>query len=1138
MSDRSGKANNDITQTSTGKTHLLAEGRLLAGRYCIADVLGLGGMGMVYRAHDKTLGVDVALKVLRDDRNSEPGERSLDRFQQELVLARQVSHRNVVRIHDIGNDGDIYFLTMDIVEGRSLKEIIQERGQLPIALALDLARQLALGLNAAHETGVIHRDLKPANILVDADNTPYITDFGVARSAKSSALTRTGHIVGTPDYLSPEQARGGDLDGRSDIYALGLILYEMLSGQLPFSGETYQEILAQRAVGKPRKLSDLGVRVPDSVERIIEHCLARNPADRYDNALQLAEDLGDGQGTKVMLKRRRRQARGALIISLVTLAAAAVGFAGYRLIRSDDAATPASAAVSAARSASAIAILPFENATGRTDLDWLRTGIPELVTDQLDDNPDLQLVEANRVLQTLSDLKMIDRPGSPADIRQAAELLGTKLVVTGSIRAAGPAIRLDARVVSIGGAQTADRTFSVSAQGDDEIFLLVNNFALALKETLAVPADTIAPDAELSESAPALRAYTEGVRQLYLGNSVEAAPLLEAAVEDDADFAAAWLRLSEAYEMLGFGEKSLQAIQNASSLLADKSTKVALETRAREATLSGDIERAQTALATIVERYPADSEARVALALAYENEGQLDKAMSTLREVLASDQNHPRAWFLMGKYAILTGDTQSAIDEYLVRALVIQNRLGNQQGRADTLNAMGIAYHRLGQLDRALENYQQAAEIRARIEDQRGVASSRSNIARILVAKGEIDKARGEFEQAMQSRESIGDRAGVAVLHNEIGLLEESRGRYADALSRFRLALQIRRQLGDKRALTESYSNVGFAYFSLGEYDNASVYWRQALDTAQELGNLEDAILARQNLGLLAFARGQWEAALKEFLETLDEARKLGSPVIQAVSHGNLGRLAMYQGRFDAAQRSLNDAIEILASIGDSRGETEYRLFMTELLNSLGQDEERSAQLKKISTLLENSGNREQLATLYRLRAEQALHEGELQQAADELAQALQYANDSGNPVVILRTKLAGLYADFLAGRDVGSLAGEMVVDAETSGNVPLQLHALEIATQILLARDDYSQSEQFARRWQRQIRAVGIYEGAWRADMALASSLIKQGKAGLAAPMMANAKVELTRLRQNMNDLQWQSFSKLPGVKELTDAK
>ncbi|NNF15625.1 MAG: serine/threonine protein kinase [Gammaproteobacteria bacterium] len=216
----------DATRTSQAHSRLLRSGDVLAERYRIEDTIGVGAMGTVYRAYDTRLDLVVALKILHasiaDDSNS------IQRFESELKLARQISHPNVVRIHDIGEHETLSFLSMDLIPGRPLDDILNTDGKLDPERATKIAAGIARGLNAAHAQHVVHRDLKPANILVDDNDNAVITDFGVARSAASARLTQTGYFVGTPDYLAPEQARGGEIDGRSDIYALGLILYEML----------------------------------------------------------------------------------------------------------------------------------------------------------------------------------------------------------------------------------------------------------------------------------------------------------------------------------------------------------------------------------------------------------------------------------------------------------------------------------------------------------------------------------------------------------------------------------------------------------------------------------------------------------------------------------------------------------------------------------------------------------------------------------------------------------------------------------------------------------------------------------------------------------------------------------------------
>ena len=209
------------------------------GQYCLTAKIGEGGMGVVYRARDLSLDIDVALKLLRPELARKPD--AFERFRRELLLARQVSSPHVVRIHDIAEAGGRWFISMDYIDGESLEGYRDRVGKVPLDGALAITRGLLEGLVAAHQRGVIHRDLKPANVLLDKDGHAYITDFGVARSLGATGMTQSGIIVGTPEYLSPEQARGDPAGARSDLYTTGLILYEMLTGALPFAGGTPAE---------------------------------------------------------------------------------------------------------------------------------------------------------------------------------------------------------------------------------------------------------------------------------------------------------------------------------------------------------------------------------------------------------------------------------------------------------------------------------------------------------------------------------------------------------------------------------------------------------------------------------------------------------------------------------------------------------------------------------------------------------------------------------------------------------------------------------------------------------------------------------------------------------------------------------
>jgi Tfp pilus assembly protein PilF/TolB-like protein len=693
--------------TSPTRTHLdplagLAPGRVLAGRYRIEGLLGAGGMGVVYRAHDLELDIDVAVKLLRPEHAARHETR--DRFRSELILARQVSHRNVVRIHDIDHDGELEFLTMDLVEGRSLRELIAE-GPLAADRAMAIARQLAEALAAAHDGGVVHRDLKPANVVVDRDDRAWITDFGVARSIGGGpGATRPGALIGTVDYLSPEQARGETVDGRSDLYSLGLVLFEMLSGRQPFGTGSTAELVAQRIAGHPRSLAEVGAEAPPGLEAVIRRCLEREPARRYADARELAADLDRVAAGETTTATRRRRWRWALAAALLAVVLGVGGAAAVRLVRP-------SGGGAAGAPRHVVAVLPFADQTGRADLAWTSRGLAESLASSLAESPALGVVDSLRLFQMAEDLDVAPGPLSDRELRRVAELVEADRVVTGRVRTAGSEVRLDLELAAVGPGRVGTRALAESGPPEG-FFDLVGRLGGTLRERLEVP-PAGRPARRLSTVPAALASYSKGVEALVAGDALGAAPALERAVEADPAFTAAGVRLADAYQELGYGDKARDAARRAVATLDEGTgSRLAFEARARGAALGGEPERAVGILRQLVERYPNDVEARLALARALGQTGDFGAAEAALEKVVELDPNHPRAWFDLARYAIRRGDSRRAIDDYLVRARVIQNRLGSRQGQADVINGLGVAYHQLGDLDRAAENYAEAAELR------------------------------------------------------------------------------------------------------------------------------------------------------------------------------------------------------------------------------------------------------------------------------------------------------------------------------------------------------------------------------------------------------------------------------------------
>ncbi len=264
-------------------------GMILGERYEILKRLGEGGMGAVYKARDTELDRLVAVKVIRPELAGHPD--ILRRFKQELILARQVTHKNVVRIFDLVTADGRKFITMDFIEGRDLRTILNERGKLPPAEAVPIAQQICRGLEAAHLENVVHRDLKPQNIMVDASGRVWLMDFGLARSMELAGLTRTGVLMGTPDYMSPEQARAEKVDARSDLFSLGIIFYEVLTGQLPFQADTLMAKLLQRTQQKAAPAIAVDPTIPQHLSDVVSKCLEPDVAKRYQNVSEILHDL-------------------------------------------------------------------------------------------------------------------------------------------------------------------------------------------------------------------------------------------------------------------------------------------------------------------------------------------------------------------------------------------------------------------------------------------------------------------------------------------------------------------------------------------------------------------------------------------------------------------------------------------------------------------------------------------------------------------------------------------------------------------------------------------------------------------------------------------------------------------------------
>ncbi|REJ79846.1 MAG: tetratricopeptide repeat protein [Acidobacteria bacterium] len=1125
----------------------LAPGQFLAGRYRIVSSLGLGGMGIVYAAHDEELDIDVAVKLLHIERGADPA--TLERFRRELLLARQVSHRNVVRIHDLGFSDRRMFITMDLVRGGSLRERLR-RGALPVEEALHIFRQLLEGIAAAHAENVVHRDLKPANILVDDDGRAWIADFGIARSVDDAGLTAPGVVVGTLDYLSPEQAMGDPVDARSDLFSLGLIFYEMLTRDSPYTGKTATERMAQRVGGRTRPIHVAAPDLPAWLTQILDKLLATDPDERF----QTAEDVLDAldaravpdadrrivadTGVIVADRARRLQRRRRFGVAAAALAVAAISSL-YLLSRSNSPDATADVAPTTPdfrQAASAtLAVLPFSHPGSSPDLDWTGEALAESLSVLLAEQPSVRVVDEERTNQLLRDLRIDRRNWPRAELAQASDLLDVGSLLYGSVTSGDGDGRLIVELRRYDASSEQSSRLATLEGEIGELAELASRLSdAALDGAQVARRRDVRPSSRRSRDPEALRQLSESQRLLASGDLTAAVAAAGRATEIDPDWVAAWTHLSEVRLEDGDSSGALAAAERAVATAGERSDRTARLARAQRARVVGDLQSSIRILEELVAIYPSDLESGVLLATALGDQGELSRAIELLRSIVEAAPDHPRAWYLLGKFTILAGDPRRAVDEYLVRALVTQNKLRSERGKAEVLNAFGVALRQLGDLEGAEQRYVEALEIRRRQGDRSGSASTLRNLALISTLRGDFERAGARLEEGLQLLETLDSNSASSLRSdflNDLGVLAEEQGNYEAALENYRQALRLQRDLGDERLIAQSLNNIGFTYYLLGDFDNGLAYSRQALDLYRKNDDSWGEALALQSTGQLQLARGDWDEATNSYLGALELGRELGDATVVAVSHGQLGRLAFEQGRFAAALEAFGEAIEVLHESGDARGVAEYQLAALETRAEIGDLDGLLAGLQQTAASVEEVGNLEQISFLRRLRGRSEVLAGADAAALAAFEQAIRAARESGSDRPALEAELDRAIS--LDRRIDPEAARQLVERARILGHARMRLLAGEVLTRALLEAGGSGERTQAA-DLARQTLVLADRVGPWRRSFVLAHMLHRasddEGERRRAAQTVEES---LRRLEANLPDAAASSFAQLTVVQE-----
>ena len=596
-------------------SNVFTPGQMVNNRYKIGSLLGFGGMGAVYEAEDCELERPVAIKTIRKDLARDP--EMVRRFKQELLLARQVSHRNVVRIYDIAESEGTKFISMEYVDGRELGELIAQ-GALPPNRAAAIAVQICKGLRAAHNEHVIHRDLKPQNIVIGEDDRVYIMDFGIARSMEQSGMTQTGAVVGTVEYMAPEQAKGEPVDQRSDLYALGLIFYEMLTGAGPFRGDTPLATLYKRINQRPVPPTQVDSKIPAQLSTIVTKCLEPNPAKRFQSADEVVQAIDEWMGVRARTHFRHSrilipQATAGyprIIAVLVAMAIFAVG--GWYLVRQRGSGAPqAHAPVS-------VLVADFSNQTGDPVFDSTLEPMMNAALEGASFVNAFNRGEARRALGKLkSGADKLDEQGA----RLVALNQNVGVVVSGSISRRGDKYRVTLDAIDSATGNTLESS-EINVDNKDAVLLGIPQLTAPIRKALGDRAPDSAQLASVagSFSAASLEAVHEygiAMEHQFSGDFAGALKSFSKSAELDPNFARAYSGMAAMSRNLGHPQDADKYFKLAMEHVDRMTERERLRTRGAYYVTAGNFAKCVEEYSALIAKYPFDNIAHNNLGACY-----------------------------------------------------------------------------------------------------------------------------------------------------------------------------------------------------------------------------------------------------------------------------------------------------------------------------------------------------------------------------------------------------------------------------------------------------------------------------------------------------------------------------------------